>query len=122
VIGQALTTVARWLKQRAEKLREAVERKGYELFGALRLAVEWVEAFARNMLAFEESAAYAIEYERRERRKALIRMTSSDERYASFERMKREAERRMIEMEKAVKRKRMEAKGIAKQRRFLNFS
>jgi len=49
-------------------------------------------------------------------------MTSSDDRYASFERMKREAERRMIEMEKAVKRKRMEAKGIAKQRRFLNFS
>ena len=115
VIGQALTTVARWLKQRAEKLREAVERKGYELFGALRLAVEWVEAFARNMLAFEESMAHAVEYERRERRRALIRMTSSDERYASLERMKREAMRRMIEMEKAVKRKRMEAarKGIA---------
>ena len=54
--------------------------------------------------------AHAVEYERRERRRALIRMTSSDERYASFERIKQEAERRMIEMEKAVKMKRMEAR------------
>ena len=50
-------------------------------------------------------------------------MTSSDERYASFERMKREAERRMIEMEKAVKMKRMEAarKGIANSAAFSIF-
>ena len=75
------------------------------------------------MLAFEESAAYAIEYERCERRKALIRMTSSDDRYASFERMEREAMRRIIEMEKAVKMKRIEAarKGITNSAAFSIF-
>ena len=86
IIGQVFTMIAKWLKLRAEKIREAVAKRGIVIYGVLRDMVEWVEEFVQNLLATEETEAYQHELRAREWRRARGR-----ERYKSMRRIEKEA-------------------------------
>jgi len=87
IIGQVFSMVAKWLKLRAEKIREAVAKRGIVIYGVLRDMVEWVEEFVQNLLATEETEAYQREVRAREWR----RIARGRERYKSMRRIEKEA-------------------------------
>jgi len=86
IIGQVFSMIAKWLKLRAEKIREAVAKRGIVIYGVLRDMVEWVEEFVQNLLATDEAEAYQREVRAREWRRARGR-----ERYKSMRRIEKEA-------------------------------
>jgi len=88
IIGQVFHMIAKWLKLRAGKIREAVAKKGIVIYGILRDMVEWVEEFVQNLLAIEETEAYRREV----RAKEWQRKTLGRERYKSMRRIEKEAE------------------------------
>ncbi len=87
IIGQVFHMIAKWLKLRAEKIREAVAKRGIVIYGVLRDMVEWVEEFAQNLLATEETEAYQCETKAKE----WQRRVHGRERYKSMRRIEKEA-------------------------------